>query len=125
MVNNCFYALGQVTVKISLLLLYRHLFTSKRLHLLIHLTGAFVLAWGFAFVGVAIFSCNPIYAFWEFELQVRSYCINDQAWYIAMAVPTILTDILILCMPIRQVWKLQLDRRSKVALTFIFCLGGL
>ncbi|KAL9115283.1 MAG: hypothetical protein Q9187_007339 [Circinaria calcarea] len=41
-----------------------------------------------------------------------------------MAVPNILADITILCMPIRQVWKLQLDRRSKVALTFIFLLGS-
>ena len=125
MVNNCFYAFGQVTVKISLLLLYRHLFTSKRLHLLIKLTGWFMIAWGISFVGVAIFSCNPIYACWEFELQAEAYCINNQAWYIAMAIPTILTDILILYMPIRQIWKLQLDRRSKIALTFIFLLGSL
>lgn len=125
MVNNCIYAFGQVTVKISLLLLYRHIFTSKKLHLLINITTWFMIAWGIAFVGVALFSCNPIYAFWEFELQAISYCINDQAWYIAMAVPTILTDIIILVMPIRQVWKLQLDRKSKIALTFIFLLGGL
>ncbi|MCJ1247664.1 hypothetical protein MMC30_004879 [Trapelia coarctata] len=42
-----------------------------------------------------------------------------------MAVYTILTDILILCMPIRQVWKLQLSQRSRIALTFIFLMGGL
>lgn len=125
MVNNCFYAFGQVTVKISLLLLYRHLFTSPRLHLLIKFTMWFMIAWGISFVGVAIFSCNPINAFWDFEAMVGAYCINDQAWYIAMAVPTILTDILILCMPIRQVWKLQLPRNSKIALTFIFALGSL
>lgn len=125
MVNNCIYAFGQVTVKISLVLLYRHLFTSKTLHLIVKLTAWFMVAWGISFIGVAIFSCTPIHAFWEFQLQPTSYCINNQAWYIAMAVPTILTDIQILIMPIREVWKLQLDRKSKTALSFIFALGGL
>ncbi|MCJ1388510.1 hypothetical protein MMC18_001357 [Xylographa bjoerkii] len=41
-----------------------------------------------------------------------------------MAVPNILADITIVCIPVYQVWKLQLDRRSKVELSFIFLLGG-
>ena len=125
LVNECFYVIGQVTVKISLLLLYRHLFVSKQLHLLINVVGAFIIAWGIAFIGVSIFSCIPIRAFWDFQIRAQSYCIDPQKFCVAMAVPNILTDILILCMPIRQVWKLQLDRRSKGVLTFIFLLGAL
>jgi hypothetical protein len=125
MVNNCAYAFGQVTVKISLCLLYRHLFLSTRLHKLIDITIAYSVAWGIAFVGVAIFSCRPIHAFWEFSLQAlpSTYCINNRAWYVGQAVPNILTDILVLLMPIKQVWALQLDKRSKLALVFIFALG--
>jgi hypothetical protein len=125
MVNNCAYAFGQVTVKISLFLLYRHLFLSTRLHKLIDITIAYSVAWGIAFVGVAIFSCRPIHAFWEFSLQAlpSTYCINNRAWYVGQAVPNILTDILVLLMPIKQVWALQLDKRSKLALVFIFALG--
>ncbi|MCJ1381222.1 hypothetical protein MMC17_004331 [Xylographa soralifera] len=126
MVDTCFYAFGQVTVKISLLLLYRYLFTSKRLHLWINITIIFMLAWGVAVLFGSIFSCNPINAFWDFELQGTPgvYCINFQAFWISVAVPNILTDVLILAMPIWQVWKLQLNRRSKIALTFIFLLGS-
>ncbi|MCJ1396740.1 hypothetical protein MMC18_009632, partial [Xylographa bjoerkii] len=125
-VAECFYAFGQVTVKISLLLLYRYLFTSKRLHLWINITIAFMLAWGIAVLGGSIFSCNPMNAFWNFQLQGTPgvYCINFQAFYISVAVPNLLTDVLILGMPIRQVWKLHMDRRSKIALTFIFLLGS-
>ncbi|MCJ1284060.1 hypothetical protein MMC26_003391 [Xylographa opegraphella] len=125
-VAECFYAFGQVTVKISLLLLYRYLFTSKRLHLWINITIVFMLAWGVAVLMGSIFSCNPINAFWDFELQGTPgvYCINFQAFYISVAIPNLLTDVLILAMPIWQVWKLQLDRRSKIALTFIFLLGS-
>ncbi|MCJ1405320.1 hypothetical protein MMC11_008547 [Xylographa trunciseda] len=85
-----------------------------------------MLAWGMAGLSGSIFSCNPINAFWDFELQGTPgvYCINVQAFYIAIAVPNLLTDVLILAMPIWQVWKLQLDRRSKIALTFIFLLGS-
>ncbi|MCJ1433258.1 hypothetical protein MMC27_002617 [Xylographa pallens] len=85
-----------------------------------------MLAWGIAVLFGSIFSCNPTNAFWDFELQGTPgvSCINFQAFYISVAVPNLLTDVLILAMPIRQVWKLQLDRRSKVALTFIFLLGS-
>lgn len=113
------------SVKISLLLLYRHLFTSKRLHLWIKITGALVVSWGITFVLVSIFSCRPIHAFWDWELQPTSYCINSPGFYGTMAVVTILTDVLILGMPVRQVWKLQLSQRSRIALTFIFSMGGL
>jgi hypothetical protein len=125
MVNNCAYAFGQVTVKISLCLLYRHLFVSSKLHMIIDITIVYSVLWGIAFVGVAIFSCRPIHAFWDFELQAlpTTYCINNRAWYLGQAIPNILTDILVLCMPIKQIWALRLDRKSKGALIFIFALG--
>lgn len=125
MVNNIAYAFGQVTVKISLCLLYRHLFTSTKLHMLIDLTIIYSVLWGIAFIGVAIGSCRPIHAFWDFTLQTlpTTYCINNRAWYLGQAIPNILTDILVLCMPIKQIWGLRLDRKSKSALVLIFALG--
>ncbi|KAF1974048.1 hypothetical protein BU23DRAFT_638723 [Bimuria novae-zelandiae CBS 107.79] len=125
MVNNCAYAFGQVTVKISLCLLYCHLFISSRLHRIIDITIGYSVLWGVAFVGVAIFSCRPIHAFWDFSLQAlpTTYCVNNRAWYLGQAVPNILTDILVLCMPIKQIWALKLGKKSKLALVFIFSLG--
>lgn len=125
MVDNCLYAMGQVTVKVSLCLLYRQIFTSRTLHRIIDVTIVYSVAWGIAFVGVALFSCRPIHAFWDFTLQglPTTYCINNHAWYVGQAVPNILTDILVLCMPLKQVWALKLDKKSKTALLFIFTLG--
>lgn len=82
------------------------------------------MAWSVVFVLVSIFSCRPVHALWDWELQPVSYCINSPGFYGTMAVVTILTDVLILCMPVRQVWKLQLSQRSRIALTFIFLIGG-
>jgi hypothetical protein len=125
MVNNCAYAFGQVTVKISLCLLYRQIFPSPRLHKIIDITIVYSLLWGVAFIGVAIFSCRPIHAFWDFTLQAlpTTYCINNRAWYLGQAIPNILTDVLVLCMPIKQIWGLRLGKKSKLALLFIFALG--
>ncbi len=125
MVNNIVYAFGQVTVKISLCLLYRHLFTSARLRKVIDITIIYSVLWGISFIGVAIFSCRPLHAFWDFELQglPGTYCINNRAWYLGQAVPNILSDILVLAMPIQQVLKLKLDNRSRLSLVFIFGLG--
>jgi hypothetical protein len=125
MVNNCAYAFGQVTVKISLCLLYRQLFTSPKLHKIIDITIVYSILWGVAFIGVAIFSCRPIHAFWDFTLQAlpTTYCINNRAWYLGQAIPNILTDIVVLCMPIKQIWGLKLGQKSKLVLVFVFALG--
>lgn len=125
MVLNCAYAFGQVTVKISLCLLYRHLFLSSKLHMLIDITIVYSVLWGIAFACVAIFSCRPIHAFWDFTLQAlpTTYCINNRAWWLGAAIPNILADIVVLCMPIKQIWALKLNRKSKLVLTVTFTLG--
>lgn len=52
-------------------------------------------------------------------------CINNKAFYIGLSVPNILADVAILCLPITKVWKLQMSRRSKLAVSGMFLCGGI
>ncbi|KAM0385252.1 hypothetical protein ACHAQC_011552 [Fusarium culmorum] len=78
--------------------------------------------WGIAVVVDSIFSCNPIYGFWEPTLPSR--CINSSKFYIGITIPNIIFDILTVGLPIREIWKLQMGRDKKWAITSVFLLGS-
>ncbi|KAM0294263.1 hypothetical protein ACHAPM_011416 [Fusarium culmorum] len=78
--------------------------------------------WGIAVVVDSIFSCNPIYGFWEPTLPSR--CINSSQFYIGITIPNIIFDILTVGLPIREIWKLQMGRDKKWAITSVFLLGS-
>jgi hypothetical protein len=46
------------------------------------------------------------------------------AWY-TNAVFSIVTDFIILCVPMHMVYNLQRDKREKILLYFVFGMGGL
>lgn len=69
-----------------------------------------------------IFQCSPIARAWN--PLIEGTCLNLRAVFIGNAVPNIVTDILILTMPIYHVWKLQMRKSQRLALTGIFMLGA-
>lgn len=71
----------------------------------------------------AIFDCMPIHAFWDKE--VPGTCIDSLRYFLGVAIPNVVTDILFLLFPIPWIWKLVLPMSQKIALSGIFLLGGL
>ena len=67
--------------------------------------------------------CTPIPRFWAHSID--GFCIDQIAFYIASGSLNILSDVLVLSLPIRQVWKLKTSLKSRLLLLLLFCLGGL
>lgn len=109
--------------KLSILTFYTRLFPTRPFKLAARIMIAVVIAWFIATTLVSIFSCNPVRAFWTHE--PGSTCIVSVHFYIANAVPNIITDAIILALPIHMIWKLHTSNWERVALTFIFLLGSL
>ena len=86
------------------------------------MVGFLVLALLTATVLVSIFSCHPVNGYWD--RTVPATCIDSRAFYLGNAIANILTDVIILTLPVQMVWHLQTPRSQKIALTFIFGLGG-
>ena len=112
-----------MTIKFSILLFYRRLFITARFRLVTSVVAGVVLTWWLAVIIVQLLQCRPIQAIWE--SSIPSTCINDTWYYIGVAVPNITTDIVMLCLPVRMVWRLQTSRVHKFALTLTFMTGGL
>ena len=83
-----------------------------------------VSCWWIAFFFPAVFQCHPVDAIWSVEMYANQ-CFNQYAWSIAHGTTNILTDIVILGLPLPLIWKLQIRRKRKVGLLGIFLLGSL
>lgn len=83
----------------------------------------FSIAWGLMVVGTALFDCHPIPYNWD--KSVHGSCDNQPKAFVAVAATDIVSDLAILIVPIPGVWRLQMSKTMKVALSAAFALGFL
>ena len=122
-VDNIIYAICLPTIKVSILLLYRRIFPTQSFRLASLLVGLLVLTWMIATLTVQIFSCKPIEASWKPALA--KYCIDTKKFYYGNAISNLLTDVIILCLPMPLIWRLNMSKERKFLLSGVFLLGSL
>lgn len=103
--------------------MYARIFPLKGFRIGAYILGFITVGWVIAINCVSIFQCRPIRKAWFPTMPGE--CIDLKGSFIGNAVPNILTDIAILCMPVAQVWKLQVTTAQRASLIFMFLLGGL
>ena len=111
------------TAKISVLCLYRRIFPTPSFRRKSLIVGVGVICYWITSVTVSIFGCRPIRAAWE--TTPHSFCVNTLAFFLALELYNCLLDVAILSLPVREVRKLQMPLKQKVAVATIFLLGGL
>ena len=74
-----------------------------------------------AVAGAVVFQCVPISANW----MGGGRCVDQRVLYVSTAGFTILTDALVLLLPVYILRNLNIPKKTKVALLFVFLLGGL
>lgn len=110
--------------KLSLLFLYYRVFRFGYFKQAGYAIGALVIAWAIVATFLTYFYCFPISKIWD--LSKSGYCIDSTAIRLFNASATILTDVMILCLPIPQIWKLQhLRFAEKMGLSVVFAIGFL
>lgn len=70
-----------------------------------------------------VFECDLTSFYWD--RTSYGLCIDMKAFLLSTAIMNLCTDIAILILPISVVWKLQIKKSQKVAISGIFLLGGL
>ncbi|KAG8161324.1 hypothetical protein KVR01_009588 [Diaporthe batatas] len=117
------YVTTIVLIKLSILLMYIRIFPRERkLRITAYIVAAVVVAWGIALYFVFLFQCSPVRKAWT--PSVEGHCIEYNWIQIGNAVPNIITDVVILCMPIPLVLKLHITVYQKFALCLTFSLGA-
>ncbi|PNY24503.1 Uncharacterized protein TCAP_05561 [Tolypocladium capitatum] len=120
-VAEILYAWNLGWTKLSLLLMYYRIFHFPYFKKMMWVVGAFVWAWVICITFLFIFICVPVQKLWY--PQLPGHCIHQVGTWISNAAATILTDLVILLMPIPEIWKLKSRKAEKVGLTLAFGLG--
>jgi hypothetical protein len=121
---NIFYMLSSDLAKISLLFFYLRLSPERNfrmiLYVLISLFGLYALIYAM----ISLFGCQPIKASWDLAAQATGKCVDKFGFFLAASVANVVMDLVILLLPLRIVIPLQIPRRQKMSLLFLFTTGG-
>ena len=89
-----------------------------------YLVMACCIAWALMTILIGFLLCLPVNYNWNL-LPIAGHCGNQRSAYAAVGFVDIFSDAAILILPQPMVWKLQLPKTTRIALTGILCLGVL
>lgn len=111
-----------MVTKVAILNLYLRIAVQRAFPRLVWACIAVVTATAIASVTASIFQCTPIRKAWD--TSVAGSCIDVNALFFANAGLDIFQDAFIYVLPLRMLYQLQVPRRQKIALMFVFAVGG-
>ena len=109
--------------KLSLLILFHRIFVTRAFRHAVKIVAAVMVAWWVATILADNLICLPIKHNWYPTIPAR--CGNKQLLAIMPPLPWIVTDVVVLIMPLPMIWNLQMPRLQRVGLAGLFLLGGL
>ena len=111
-------------IKLSVLLLYRRLFVGSLFNSYSLAMCGVIALWSLSFFFAFAFQCGTDIAnWWTSAATIEAYCDNTSALNVAFVISDVITDVMILIIPLPIVWRLQMSTANKVGLTVIFLLG--
>ena len=109
--------------KISILVFYLRIFTKRHTRLTCYFLIVFVCASWVAYLIAAHLQCMPLAYLWNKSIH-GGHCFNLQASYKSSSVPNIVTDAVMIFLPIPTVIALQVALIKKIGLIFVFLVGS-
>ncbi|KAK4186371.1 hypothetical protein QBC35DRAFT_387350 [Podospora australis] len=128
--NRLLYVFAMGFVKVSLLVFYLRVDPRKWMRYTIWFIMFTVIGLTVATALICIFECWPPATYWDVAAQLSgeaaSKCMDisrRQTFFEANGIINIVQDTAIYLLPIPMFWKLQVPKRQKAALLFLFCIG--
>lgn len=116
---------GSVNIpKVAILALYHRLFPNRNIRIAVWIVLGVLVALTISTVISGLAACRPFAANWNPSLP-GAHCIDKEAFFRYGSIPNILTDIVMLILPVRIVWNLHTTTRLKIGLTATFMVGSL
>ena len=123
LIGQVLYHASIATTKFSILFLYQRIFPSRRFRFVLWGVGIFVACYSATAAIATLLSCLPIEANWD--LTVPDTCVDAHLEIVILGSINVLTDVVVLCLPMPLVWRLQTSRIRKLQVSGLFLLGGL
>ncbi|KAH7312758.1 hypothetical protein B0I35DRAFT_452546 [Stachybotrys elegans] len=109
------------SIKLSMLCFYLRIFVNDGLRKLTIYTIYFVSAWSIGNILQVFLICRPFRK--TYEPLTPGTCGDQVGSFIAIGAFNLITDILILGLPLKTIWDLQMKTHAKIGITIAFLFG--
>ncbi|KAJ9297322.1 hypothetical protein DTO271G3_4615 [Paecilomyces variotii] len=116
------YQTSLISTKASILFQYRRVFPTQKIRIVCNIMIAVLALYGTWTVLTAWLNCVPVAKFWDDSIP--GHCLNKEGLWFSNSGMHILTDIIIMVLPMPVLKSLQLPQRQKLALMGVFALGS-
>ncbi|KAL2133232.1 hypothetical protein VTI74DRAFT_2697 [Chaetomium olivicolor] len=115
------YSMSLSTIKISVLFFYLRVFVNRGLRIATKAALAFVILWSVGNILQVFLLCRPFVK--TYTPTAEGSCGNQLASFISIGAFSIITDVIILSLPLPTVWSLKTSTLAKLGLTGVFLVG--
>ncbi|KAJ0415818.1 GMC oxidoreductase [Aspergillus carlsbadensis] len=122
--DECLYLTGIALTKISILCFYLRVFPRREFRRLVYIAIGINVAYIIVFDLISIFQCRPVQGAWYRWDETGDYkCnnINAQGW--SSAAFNMALDIMVMALPLKELYGLNLSWRKKAFVICMFSLG--
>ncbi|KAL6705174.1 hypothetical protein ACN47E_007279 [Coniothyrium glycines] len=119
------YILVQIFSKVAILVLYSRLFPDfiHYFQWTVRCMIAFMFIHGAVFFFLVTFQCLPINSIWDKTIVGKCLPVSVVIGFLGAAL-SIVEDFIILLLPIRELWKLQMNTKKKIGLVLLLSIGS-
>lgn len=122
--DECLYLSILPLTKISILFFYLRVFPKRSFRNAVYTVIGLNVCYMIAFVLISVFQCWPLdgaWLHWDKEYHYQCNDINAQGW--AAAIFNMVLDLVVMTMPLRELYHLQLSLRKKLFVMCMFSFG--
>ncbi|KAI5200893.1 hypothetical protein E4T38_06328 [Aureobasidium subglaciale] len=122
--GEIFYFASLTATKISILAFFLRVFPQQNFRKIIYVVIGICAAYGISFVLATTFQCHPVpYSWKQLDDSYPGSCnnIHVQGWL--SAVFNIVIDLVILVLPLKELYSLQTSLKKKLMVMVMFSLG--
>ena len=114
---------GVLFPKLAILAIYLRIFTPSIYRNACWVLVALLISNWIATIVAAFFICIPLNLLWNPGI-VGGHCFDIGSYYRWSSFFSVLTDLMMLVLPLPVIWKLNTSRNVKLGLTVVFGIGG-
>lgn len=117
------YLAAATLPKLAILALYLRIFITAPYRIACYALAAVLTANWLAATVAGFLSCIPLNYLWD--RTVTGHCFNINAWFRWSSLTNVITDVIMLILPLPVVWKIQTSRKVKLGLSLTFATGSM
>ena len=112
-----------LTSKLSVLAMYQTLMPIPRMTMAVRVVGTFIILYnvGGFITGLAI--CQPFEKNYDWAGVVKGSCGDVKTYYEWLSAINVISDVIVLLLPLPFIYNLQLQLRKKLVLIAMFSVG--